>query len=150
MVGEDWAERQRKLAAAGLLVLGKEAQAKIESLSEVSPLIEAAQRSKVVLLNEQTVDEMLSLVPKQPQSSETPASAPQQATLADPESGSAIGRIIAPASSPAMSPPTRRHGLEHFSLDDFPLLAKDVDAEIEIHFDITGNSTTEGLSLIHI
>ena len=45
MVGEDWAERQRKLAAAGLLVLGKEAQAKIESLSEVSPLIEAAQRS---------------------------------------------------------------------------------------------------------
>ena len=62
MDGEDWAERQRKLAAAGLLVIGKEAQAKIESLSEVSPLIEAAQRSKVVLLNEQTVDEMLSLV----------------------------------------------------------------------------------------
>ena len=30
MVGENWAERQRKLAAEGLLVLGKEAQAKIE------------------------------------------------------------------------------------------------------------------------
>ena len=70
MVGESWAERQRKLAAAGLLVLGKEAQAKIEVLSEVSPLIEAAQRSNVALLNEQTVDEMLSLVPKQTQSEE--------------------------------------------------------------------------------
>ena len=143
MVGESWAERQRKLAAAGLLVLGKEAQAKIEVLSEVSPLIEAAQRSNVALLNEQTVDEMLSLVPKQTQSEENLSSKSQQATLADPESGSAIGRVIAPASSPTMSPPTRRHGLEHYSMDDFPMLAKDVDAEIEVHFYITGNSTTE-------
>ena len=144
MVGESWANRQQKLAAAGLLVLGKGAQAKIERLSEVSPLIEAAQRSNVTLLNEQTVDEMLSLVPKQTQSQTTPLVTPQQATLADPESGSAIGRVIAPASSPVMNPPTRRHGLEHYSLDDFPMHARDVDAEIEIHFDITGNSTTEG------
>ena len=144
MVGESWAERQRKLAAAGLLVLGKEAQAKIENLSEISPLIEAAQRSNVTLLNEQTVDQMLSLVPKQPDSEKTSSSPPQQTTLADPESGSVIGRVIAPVSNSTLSPPIRRHGLEHYSLDDFPMLARDVDSQIEVHFDITGNSTTEG------
>ena len=144
MVGESWAERQRKLAAAGLLVLGKEAQAKIESLSEISPLIEAAQSSNVTLLNKQTVDDMLSLVPKQSQDEKPTSPIQKQATLAGPESGSPIGRVIAPASNPTLNPPIRRHGLEHYSLDDFPMLATDVDTEIEVHFDITGNSTTEG------
>ena len=47
-------------------------------------------------------------------------------------------------SSNEISPAPRPHGLSHYSLEDFPMSAKDIDSEIEVHFDITGNSVTEG------
>ena len=145
MVDEEWANRQRQLTAAGLLVLGKAAQERIQRLSDISSLIEAAQRSNVVMLSERVVEEMLTLVPTEETIDAhqgTPRS--EQATLPDPESQSAIGRTLAPVGPQVLSPPVRRHGLDHYNLDDFPMQAKDVDSEIEIHFDITGNSTTEG------
>ncbi|MCS5535192.1 MAG: DNA-directed DNA polymerase II small subunit, partial [Candidatus Poseidoniales archaeon] len=40
--------------------------------------------------------------------------------------------------------PARIHNLDHYRLEDFPMEARDVDAEITVHFDITGNSVTEG------
>ena len=67
-----------------------------------------------------------------------------QVTLPTPDNPSPIGRVIAPISSNEISPAPRPHGLSHYSLEDFPMLAKDVDSEIEVHFDITGNSVTEG------
>jgi DNA polymerase II small subunit len=54
------------------------------------------------------------------------------------------GRVLAPISPPEPTPADRPHGLPHFSLDGFPMLATDVDMELDIHFDITGKSTTEG------
>ena len=54
------------------------------------------------------------------------------------------GRVIAPINTPDPEPPSRRHDLPHYSLEGFPMLATDIDTELEIHFDITGNSTTEG------
>ena len=54
------------------------------------------------------------------------------------------GRVIAPISSPEPKAAERPHGLPHFSLDGFPMIATDVDVELDIHFDITGKSTTEG------
>ena len=145
MVDEEWANRQRQLTAAGLLVLGKAAQERIQRLSDISSLIEAAQRSNVVMLSERAVEEMLTLVPTE-EAIDAPQDIPRskQATLPDPESQSAIGRTLAPVGPQVLAPPVRRHGLDHYNLDDFPMQAKDVDSEIEIHFDITGNSTTEG------
>ena len=58
MTDGEWAEMQRQLTAAGLLVVGRAAQDRIQRLSDISPLIEAAQRSNVVMLSERTVDEM--------------------------------------------------------------------------------------------
>ena len=144
MADGEWAEIQRQLTAAGLLVVGRGAQERIQGLSDISPLIEAAQRSNVVMLSERTVDEVLTLVPTDDtiEDSTTPRS--EQATLPDPESHLAIGRTVAPVGTQVLAPPVRRHGLDHYSLDDFPMQAKDVDAEIEIHFDITGRSTTQG------
>ena len=144
MADGEWAEIQRQLTAAGLLVVGRGAQERIQGLSDISPLIEAAQRSNVVMLSERTVDEVLTLVPTDDtiEASTTPRS--EQATLPDPESHLAIGRTVAPVGTQVLAPPVRRHGLDHYSLDDFPMQAKDVDAEIEIHFDITGRSTTQG------
>ena len=63
MADGEWAEMQRQLTAAGLLVVGRAAQDRIQRLSDISPLIEAAQRSNVVMLSERTVDEILTLVP---------------------------------------------------------------------------------------
>ena len=151
MTGETWAERSRALAAAGLIVMGQEAKNKIEDLPSLSPLIEAAAASETRLLTGQVIDELLAFVTTEATieaSSPTPLVPPitqtLQATLARPETGEVIGRTIAPVSSSEPAPPPRPHGLEHYRLEDFPMQARDVDAEIEIHFDITGASKTEG------
>ena len=145
MTSQDWGERQRVLAAAGLLVIGRAAQEKVQSLPDIAPLIEAAQSSNVVMLSERAIDEILTLVATDGAIETPPATLrTAQATLADPESHSPIGRTLAPIVSTKPNPAPRRHGLSHYSLDDFPMEAKDVDSEIEIHFDITGLSTTEG------
>ena len=54
----------------------------------------------------------------------------------------AIGRIIAPIAEPEPVAPPRIHDLDHYRIEDFPMEARDVDAEITVHFDITGKSVT--------
>ncbi|HIC75400.1 MAG TPA: hypothetical protein EYO98_02150, partial [Candidatus Poseidoniales archaeon] len=145
MSAEDWSAKHRTLAAAGLLVLGDDAQEKLQTLPNLMPLIEAASASNTVMLTSRTIDELLAIVPTEATiKAEAPRVASLQATLARPESGQVIGRTLAPVGSSQPSPAPRPHGLEHFRLDDFPMLARDVDSEIEIHFDITGSSKTEG------
>ena len=84
-------------------MVGRAAQERIQRLSDISPLIEAAQRSNVVMLSERTVDEVLTLVPTDDtiEDSTTPRS--EQATLPDPESHLAIGRTVAPVGTQAVS-----------------------------------------------
>ncbi len=149
MAAESWAEKSRALAAAGLIVMGRDAQNKIEELTNLAPLIEAATASSTRLLTSQSIDELLTIVPTEQTLSESePAiqsnSPTLQATLARPETGQAIGRTIAPITTNETSPAPRPHGLDHYRMQDFPMQAADVDAEIEIHFDITGSSRTEG------
>ena len=55
-----------------------------------------------------------------------------------------VARTIAPLSEPEPVTPARIHNLDHYRIEDFPMQARDVDAEITVHFDITGNSVTEG------
>ena len=55
-----------------------------------------------------------------------------------------IGRIVAPIAEPEPVAPARIHNLDHYRIEDFPMEARDVDAEITVHFDITGKSVTEG------
>ena len=146
MVSGDWAQQQKMLSAAGLLVMGLDAKDKIEQLVDINPLIEAARASNVQLLTSQSIDQLLSLVSIEQATSEESNFFPKksQVTLPTPDNPSPIGRVIAPISSNEISPAPRPHGLSHYSIDDFPMLAKDIDSEIEVHFDITGNSVTEG------
>lgn len=146
MVSGDWAHQQKMLSAAGLLVMGLDAKDKIEQLVDINPLIEAARASNVQLLTSQSIDQLLSLVSIEQVTSEESHnfSKKSQVTLPTPDNPSPIGRVIAPVSSNEISPAPRPHGLSHYSIDDFPMLAKDIDSEIEVHFDITGNSVTEG------
>ena len=146
MASGDWAQQQKMLSAAGLLVMGLDAKDKIEQLVDINPLIEAARASNVQLLTSQSIDHLLSLVSVEQVISEESQnfSKKSQVTLPTPDNPSPIGRVIAPVSSNEISPAPRPHGLSHYSIDDFPMLAKDIDSEIEVHFDITGNSVTEG------
>ena len=146
MASGDWAQQQKMLSAAGLLVMGLDAKDKIEQLVDINPLIEAARASNVQLLTSQSIDQLLSLVSVEQVISEESQnfSKKSQVTLPTPDNPSPIGRVIAPVSSNEISPAPRPHGLSHYSIDDFPMLAKDIDSEIEVHFDITGNSVTEG------
>ena len=146
MASGDWAQQQKMLSAAGLLVIGLDAKDKIEQLVDINPLIEAAHSSNVKLLTTQSIDQLLSLVSIDEVISEDLQNPTKksQATLPNPDNPSPIGRVIAPISGNEISPAPRPHGLSHYSLEDFPMLAKDIDSEIEVHFDITGNSVTEG------
>ncbi len=146
MASDDWAQQQKMLSAAGLLVIGLDAKDKIEQLVDINPLIEAAHSSNVKLLTTQSIDQLLSLVSIDEVISEDLQNPTKksQATLPTPDNPSPIGRVIAPISGNEISPAPRPHGLSHYSLEDFPMLAKDIDSEIDVHFDITGNSVTEG------
>ena len=86
----------------------------------------------------------MAIVPSESLIEEPPVTTTAQATLSEPESKSPIGRVLAPVRSTASSPPPRPQGSSDYSTADFPMEARDVDAEIDVHFDITGQSTTEG------
>jgi DNA polymerase II small subunit len=143
MTSGTWLERCQTLAAAGLLAQAS-ARGRIEELPSLLPLIEAANSSGVHLLNGSTVEELMAIVPSESLIEEPPVTTTAQATLSEPESMSPIGRVLAPVRSTASSPPPRPQGSSDYSTEDFPMDARDVDAEIEVHFDITGQSTTEG------
>jgi len=143
MNSSDWGERHKELTAAGLVVQTS-AVPKSETLRSVIPLIEAANSSGVRLLNASNVDELLAIAPPD---SPDPVDQPKirsQSTLSRPEEGKAIGRVLAPvkSSNPTRIPSPR--GSSGYSVEDFPMEAIEVDSEIEVHFDITGNSSTEG------
>ena len=55
-----------------------------------------------------------------------------------------LARTVAPIVEKEPVPVMRAHGLADYDMDDFPMLAKDASSDVEVHWDITGNSTTEG------
>ena len=111
---------------AGLLP-ARSVRDRLLALPKIEPLIEAANAGgHKGLLDENLLDKLLSEIKKKPKISEP------------------IARTIAPIEKPKPKPAPRMHQLDHYRLDDFPIHAKDVDAEITVHFDITGNSVTEG------
>ena len=138
-----WQERCQTLASAGLLAQAS-ARGRIEELPSLLPLIEAANSSGVHLLNESTVEELMAIVPNEQSIEESPITITSQTTLSESESESPIGRVLAPVRSTTPSPPPKPQFSSNYSKEDFPMEARDIDAEIQVHFDITGQSTTEG------
>ena len=66
------------------------------------------------------------------------------------------GRVIAPIAAPETEKISMRNNMPDWKREDFPMDAIDAMIDIKVHYDITGNSITEGkmgdinLSLIHI
>ena len=55
-----------------------------------------------------------------------------------------LARVVAPMVESEAVPVLRIHGLHDHDIEDFPMLATDASSDIEIHWEITGNSVTEG------
>ena len=62
------------------------------------------------------------------------------------ESPADLARVIAPLVETAPVPVFKIHGLADYNMDDFPMKASDASSDIEVHWEITGNSVTEGRS----
>ena len=142
MHSSSWEETYNQLVSAGLIVQSS-AVGKLEKLSSVLPLIEAANSSGIRLLDAGTVDELLAISPKEPVSPVEHSNRNSQTTLPRSEQSSPHGRILAPISTPEPLPPRPRVS-SGFNNSDFPMDASEVESDVEIHFDITGNSSTEG------
>jgi len=140
---ESWQDVCRTLTEAGLLVQAS-ARGGIEALSSLAPLIEAANASGVRMLDSKAVDELLAISPDPPEENPQRNNSKSQTTLSSQGKYTSIGRKVAPISKNQWSSTPRPHGNYDYRLDDFPMDASDLEGEIEIHFDITGGSKTEG------
>jgi DNA polymerase II small subunit len=126
---EDWAVIHRKVTQAGLLP-AKSVRERLLELPDIDLLIDAAKSiGKKGMLDAATLDALLGEM--------KPIQRPVKEE-------NVVARTIAPVSAPEPSPAPRMHELDDYRLVDFPMKAKDIDAEISIHFDITGKSVTEG------
>ena len=139
----DWGERHKQLTAAGLIVQTS-AVTKIETLQSVIPLIEAANSSGVRLLNASTVEELLAIAPPEPSDAVKHQKVLSQSTLSKSENDQPLGRVLAPVRSTNLSQTPSPRDSSGYSVEDFPVEANEVESDIEVHFDITGNSSTEG------
>ena len=117
----EWGEIYRKVMAAGLIP-ARSVRDRLLALPSIEPLLQAAEAAgSKGMLDETLLDSLLS-------KTET----------------TVVARTIAPIAEPEPVAAPRIHNLEHYKLSDFPMEAKDIDAEITVHFDITGKSVTEG------
>ena len=131
MSDETWGARQRSLTSIHLLETSVTRKL-LEPLDSIEPIIIAAFENNITgFLDEKTIEHLLTISGIKV-STETVSLDQNDA------------RIIAPINDKETSPTTRPHGLSHYDLAAFPMEAKDVDMELEVHFDITGNSITEG------
>ena len=143
MHSPSWEEMYNQLTSAGLIVQTS-AVGKLENLQSVIPIIEAANTSGVRLLNSTTLDELLAISSsdlEDPSGTNRPL---EQSTLPSNQQEKTHGRILAPVGPSSGNQIPRPRPSSGFNVSDFPLEASEVDSDIEIHFDITGSSSTEG------
>ena len=143
MHSPSWEEMYNQLTSAGLIVQTS-AVGKLENLKSVIPIIEAANTSGVRLLNSTTIDELLAISSsdlEDPSGTNPPL---EQSTLPNNQQEKTHGRILAPVGPSSGNQIPRPRPSSGFNVSDFPLEASEVDSDIEIHFDITGSSSTEG------
>ena len=103
--------------------------------------------TKQLLLSHKKLDELLEILErKKIRGVLTPKIINDLSKEIDPDlkNRDSFGRVLAPIKSNKISSPERPHGLEYYNLSDFITNAKDVDSNLEILFEITGNSVTEG------
>lgn len=129
MSEETWEVRERNLWSLNLMPV-RGTRERLEALESIQPILEAAMISGMrgVFLDTETLDKLFEIAGI---SNQHPTN-------------SSGARTIAGIEEENITPAPRPHGLSHYDLAAFPMEARDVDMELEVHFDITGNSITEG------
>jgi DNA polymerase II small subunit len=151
MVNGRWRDISLSLASIGLFA-GAEAKTKLMVMDDPFKVIEIAKNLGITGV---LTEDILQNIVEQTDSTQNRPEEEQENSLDEmvpvldgtghaTQQTATQGRVIAPINTAEPEPPSRPHNLPHFSLDDFPMVATEVDTELEVHFDITGNSTTEG------
>ena len=151
MVDGRWRDISLSLASIGLFA-GAEAQTKLMVMDDPFKVIEVAKNLGITGV---LTEDILQNIVEQTDSTQSQPEGEQENSLDEmvpvldgtehaEQQTATQGRVIAPINTAELEPPSRPHNLPHFSLDGFPMVATEVDTELEVHFDITGNSTTEG------
>ncbi len=138
-----WTEKFRTLSAAGL-ILQASSREQIDKLSDLESLIKAANSSGITLLNEQTMSELLSIISQKEGPKEDKKKYSSQQTFSVENDGKIFGRQIAPVKENINSEQIPNDFISNKQLENLSVDARDIATEIEINFDVTGNSVTEG------
>jgi len=142
MHSQSWEETFGQLSAAGLIIQSSAVE-KLKELQSVIPIIEAANSSGVRLVDGSTLEELLAFSSKDLEQNTDPTQNPSQTTLPRPGQSTTHGRVLAPVRTPEPSHPRPRSS-SGYNQSDFPMDASEIESDVEIHFDITGKSSTEG------
>ena len=142
MQSPSWEEAHGQLTAAGLIVQSSAVE-KLKQLDSVLPIIEAANSSGIRLIDINSLEDLLSFSPKNLESKPNQKKTLSQTILPRSDQLKPHGRVLAPVRTQVPSHP-RPRGSSGYNNSDFPLEASEIESEIEIHFDITGKSSTEG------
>ena len=138
-----WTEKFRTLSAAGL-ILQASSREQIDKLSDLESLIKAANSSGITLLNEQTMSELLSIISQKEGPKGDKKKYSSQQTFSVENDGKIFGRQIAPVKENINSEQIPNDFISNKQLENLSVDARDIATEIEINFDVTGNSVTEG------
>ena len=143
MTDDSWTEKLRTLSAAGLLVQAS-SRNHIEKLSDIESLIEAANSSGITLLNDQTMSELLSIISQKSVIQEKKSIKLTQKTFNVEGNGKIFGRQLAPINENEHMENITQGTISNTQLETLSLDASEITSDIQINFDVTGNSITEG------
>ena len=135
-MGEPWADIFAHLRAQRLLA-PLSLQERLLSLQDPKSVIEAASALNLSggMLTASMLDEMIA-------HTEGQSTSPPQSVIQQPAED--LARTIAPVVEPEPVDLLLRNNLPDWNQSDFSMHASDASSDITVHYDITGNSTTEG------
>ena len=143
MADDLWTEKFRTLSAAGLIIQASSRE-QIDNLSDIETLIDAAKSSGITLLNEHTMSEILSTISQNEDIKENNKKKLIQQTLSVESDTKFFGREIAPVNENLNPEKIPNNLYSNKQLESLSVDAREISSDIQINFDVTGNSVTEG------
>ena len=138
----EWGTVYARLLEHGLLVMGNDVRQRLMSHPDPLGVVAAAPSAGITgLLNQDALTRLLTTYDERTGAKPSTPSSVERLLEQRPTD---LARTIAPLAAPAPVNVPLRNGTPDWAVKDFPELATDVDVDITVHFDITGNSVTEG------
>lgn len=128
--------RQRRMIATGPIIDEIRNHPEPEKLLDLGPEVDFTKG----FLTREILDKMLELLPY----TNSEANLSSTAKIPKDDTPTDLGRVIAPIAAPEPLDIEFRNNLPDWDEADYSCLANDAPSDITIHYDITGQSTTEG------